>query len=170
MKRCFCSSDADELDRLDRALIEQRSIRKADVGRIPHLERRPEENLRQTLAAVLGGYGQTDPARVSELLIGLLEAWGRRHLAVVPRAAGCVADPIERVEDAAAAKPAASSRIESSTSRRLLAAWKCGDAVYAGELAKDELHIPQWGSVDAHGVSSPTTIVPSEANVCESDK
>ena len=58
---------ADELDRFDRALIEQRTVREADVGGVPHLERRAEQQLRQTLAAVLGRNRQADPAGLGEL-------------------------------------------------------------------------------------------------------
>ena len=45
---------ADELDRFDRALIEQRTVGETDVRGVPHLERRPEQELRQSLAAVFG--------------------------------------------------------------------------------------------------------------------
>ena len=58
---------ADQFDRFDRALIEQRPVGEADVGGVPHLERRPEQNLRQALAAVLGRHRQADPAGVGEL-------------------------------------------------------------------------------------------------------
>ena len=91
---------ADEFDRLDRALIEQRTVGETDVRRVPHLERRPEQNLRQALAAVLRRDRQADPAGVGELLVGLFEAGRRRDLAVVPRAALLVADAVERVEHA----------------------------------------------------------------------
>ena len=64
---CFCSSRADQLDRFDRALIEQRTVGETDVRAVPHLERRPEQDLRQALTAVLGRNRQPDPAGLREL-------------------------------------------------------------------------------------------------------
>ena len=61
-------------DRLDRALREQRAQVEREVGRVPHLLERRGDELRQALAAVLGGLGQAVPAVLDELAIRVLEA------------------------------------------------------------------------------------------------
>ena len=88
---CFCSSRADQFDRFDRALIEQRTVGEADVRGVPHLERRPEQERGQPLTAVLVGDRETDPAGVGKLFVRFFEAFGRGDRAVVPRAAVFVA-------------------------------------------------------------------------------
>ena len=66
---------ADQLDRFDRALVEQRAVGEADVGGVPHLERRAEQQSaaspgRRTPPAT----GKPDPAGLGELLVGFFEA------------------------------------------------------------------------------------------------
>ncbi len=107
---------ADELDRLDRALIEQRAVGKADVGRVPHLERRPEQELRQPLPAVLGRYGQADPAGLGELLVRFLEPGRRRDVRRRSSVQPSVSPTRLSGSSTPVAKAAASSSTESSTS------------------------------------------------------
>ncbi len=140
---------ADQLDRFDRALIEQRSVGKTDVRGVPHLERRTEQYLRQPLPAVLRRNRQTDPAGLGKLLVRFLEARGRRDLAVVPRTAFLVADSIERVEHPGGKRRGLfEHRVEHV--ERLFAAGQRGYSLDAGKLAQSELHVAQGGPIGAH--------------------
>ena len=140
------------LDRFDRALIEQRAVREAHVRRVPHLERRPEHELRQTLAAVLRLHRQTDPARFGELVVRLFETLGRRDDAVVPRAAFLIAALVERREHFRRERRRFfEDRVEHVGG--VFVAGKLRDLLDAGELAQDELHVAQRRAVGAHEVS-----------------
>ncbi|MPN10000.1 hypothetical protein SDC9_157293 [bioreactor metagenome] len=68
------------------------------VGAVEHFVQRRVHHERQALTAVVGVARQRWPAAFHELLVGLLEALGRRHLvgALVERAALFVAADVER--------------------------------------------------------------------------
>ncbi len=140
----------DQLDRFDRALIEQRTVGEADVRGVPHLQRRAEQHLRQTLAAVFRGNRQADPSGIGELLVGLFETRRRRDLTVLPGAAVAIADSVERIEHAGC-KGRRLFEHGVQHVERLFTAGKGGNVVDSGELSKGELHVPKGGSIGAHG-------------------
>ena len=75
-----------QLDRLDRALREQRAQVERQVGRVPHFLDGGLHELRQALPAVFRILGEAVPAVVAELLVCLLES-RRRPDGAVRRAA-----------------------------------------------------------------------------------
>ena len=89
---------AAQQDRLDRALVEQRTVGECHVRRLPHLERGRAEQLRQPLPAVLGRHRKPDPARVGKLFERFLEPLGRRHRARIEVRALTVARRVDRIE------------------------------------------------------------------------
>ncbi len=140
----FCAGRAAEFDGFDCALIEQRAVGEADVGRVPHLERRAEHQVRQTLSAVVGRDRQPDPASLGKLRVGLFEAGRRRHRAGVPAAAFDVAGAVDGVEHFACERRRfVEDRVEDVG--RVLEARKFGDVVDARKFAQDELHVAQAG-------------------------
>ncbi len=143
----------EQLERLDRTLIETRAVGEADVGGVPHLAGRAEQELRQTLAAVLGGHGQPDPAGLGELRVGFFEALGRRHDAVFPGAALAVAALVERVENFRRERRRLfEDRVDHVGG--VLVAGQLADLLEAGEFAQNELHVAQGRAVGAHQCSS----------------
>ena len=124
-----------QFDRLDRALVEQRTVGEPDVRSVPHLQR-----LRKSLATVLGGNRQTDPAGVGEFLVGFFKTLRRRDLAVAPRAAFLVAGPVERVQDAGCKRRSLfQNRIENV--QRVLASRQLRNGFDVGQFPQHELHV-----------------------------
>ena len=84
------------LDRLDRALAEQRAEREGHVGGVPDLRAGGVEEGRQAEAAMFGRRRERVPAAVDPLRIGLAPAGRRRHRALRKARADAIADPVER--------------------------------------------------------------------------
>ena len=142
---------ADKLDRLDRALRQQRAQIEGHVRRVPHLLHRGGHELRQTLSAEIGILGEAVPAVGAILPVGLLEARRRAHRAVLePARALAVADGIERIEHFGGElrgllenrrRPYPASRPRSPAASR---------PARARPARSDELHLLQWCMVLAH--------------------
>ena len=93
----FCSGVAVHQDRGDRALGQARIHREGEIGRRQELVDLLGHEHRQTLAAELARRGDADPAALHDLSVGVLEALGRGHAAVVVAGAALdVANAIER--------------------------------------------------------------------------
>src|SRR5260221_12455630 len=77
------------------AVIEQWAQRPAHARRVPHLDDRHRDRDRETLAAVLRAAGETVPAGLDVLAIGLAEPWRGAHNTVFEDAAESVADWVQ---------------------------------------------------------------------------
>ena len=142
---------AAELQRLDRALREQRAEVEREIRRMPHLLDRGGENLRQALAAVVGVLGEAVPAVVAELPVGFLEAGGRGHRAVVvPARTFLVAGLVDRVKHVGRELARFFEDRRDDVGRRLLESRQPADGLDAGELVEDEPHVRQGCVIGAH--------------------
>ena len=85
------------------------------------------QGVRQALAAIGGIGGERDPAAGGEFVVGLLEARGRAHHAVLEMAALLVAGAVERQQLLGMKAPAASSTLCEQIGRGLLIAGQLGE-------------------------------------------
>ena len=81
-ERGFLFGRGAQLQRLDRALRQERAKIERHVRRMPHLLDGRRNELRQTLPAVFRILGESIPAVLDELLIRILESRRRLHAAI----------------------------------------------------------------------------------------
>ncbi len=86
------------MQRVDRALGQQRAQAERQVRRVPDLAGRHRHHAGQALAAEFFRTGQRTPAAFGELAVGFLPAGRRVDLAVDQFGGGLVADLVQRVE------------------------------------------------------------------------
>ena len=145
---------AAQLDRLDRALRQQRTQVEGEIGRVPHLLDRRADELRQALPAEVGRFGEPVPAVFAELQIRILESGRGFHRAVVkPARAFAVSRDVERVEYVGREFRGFFENRRDHVRRGFLESRQRRHLVDAGDFGQHEVHFGERGAVGAHGDS-----------------
>jgi hypothetical protein len=141
-----------KLDRLDRALREQRAQVEREIGGMPHLLDRARDELRQPLPAVFAALGEPVPPVLAELEVGVLEALRRPDGAVgLQHRALAVAGHVERIQDVGRELGGLLEDRGYGVGRRILEAGKARDLGQAAQLVHHERHFGERRVVCAHG-------------------
>jgi len=135
--------------RLDCTLGQHRRQRERQVGRVPHFLGRDRHQRRQLLATEFGRRGEASPARLHELLPGLLETGRRRHFAVAPFAAG-VAGAVGRGQHLFGELTGFFQHGVHQVGAAFFVARQAAHRGQFGQLVEHEAHVFDW-SVVAHG-------------------
>jgi hypothetical protein len=111
--------------------------------------------VRQALAAIIRMRGQPDPAAFAELVIGLLEALGRAHDAVLKMAAFGVAGEVERLDFVLAKLPGLLHHGFQKIGRRLGQAQSSEGVADLEHVVEDETEIIDRCGIGGHDLLCP---------------
>jgi len=127
--------------------------RKRHIGRALEFVDRLAQRHRQALPAIFRRRGQAQPAAFGDLLVGLLEAFRRRHAAVVvPGAAFEIACAIEWLQHFLGEFGGLAQNRLPHIGGGIAEAGKIVVAVDLKHVVEQEIHVFDWGFVDRHDV------------------
>ncbi len=155
-----------ELNRLDRALREQRAQVEGQVRRVPHFLDGRLHQLRQALPAVFRILGEPVPAVVAELLVRLLES-RRRPDGAVRQKLRTFAVPrnVERIEDVGREFRGFVENGRDGVGRRVFEPGELRDLLQAGQFVQDELQFGEGGVIGAHACDPRWTLGCDDASL-----
>ena len=145
----------DQLDRLDRALGQQRAQGKRKIGAVPHLFYRGRHQLRQALSTKIRILGEPIPAVGDELRVGILKTGRRLDRAAFGEArALSIADGVQRIEHLAGKLRGLLQYRFDGIGGRFFIARKLADLLEPRQLVEHEADVVERCVVCAHGVEA----------------